>query len=291
MNIEMAYLIGMILGNGEIQKGSQETIVTIDIPHKNLYTDDLKDIKVYVKASIVDIRSIIEPLLGSSVKCTQENRSTKLSFSKPNEEYVMRQILKFVGNGSKHSSMKMSDELFDISTDEKKSLLRGIADVTGYIRKSNIAFGQEGAHRVYIEIPGNWEMVIDISNLLKDVGVPVQNIDFGHPNFRDSNLVKYNEGKPLYWKKEHQIKIYANEFLKVGFNIQHKQESLRKYSDDLLKYLNSEKTHKFYWQKNNKKGKNKPIHPGENDSSLPIEIRGKHFNSWTELAKELGYGE
>lgn len=291
MNIEMAYLIGMILGNGEIQKGSQETIVTIDIPHKNLYTDDLKDIKVYVKASIVDIRSIIEPLLGSSVKCTQENRSTKISFSKPNEEYVMRQILKFVGNGSKHSSMKMSAELFDISTDEKKSLLRGIADVTGYIRKSNIAFGQEGAHRVYIEIPGNWEMVIDISNLLKDVGVPVQNIDFGHPNFRDSNLVKYNEGKPLYWKKEHQIKIYANEFLKVGFNIQHKQESLKKYSDELLKHLNSEKTHKFYWEKNNKKGKNKPIHPGENDSSLPIEIRGKHFNSWTELAKELGYGE
>ena len=36
MNIEMAYLIGMILGNGEIQKGNQETIVTIDIPHKNL---------------------------------------------------------------------------------------------------------------------------------------------------------------------------------------------------------------------------------------------------------------
>lgn len=291
MNIEMAYLIGMILGNGEIQKGSQETIVTIDIPHKNLYTDDLKDIKVYVKASIVDIRSIIEPLLGSSVKCTQENRSTRLSFSKPNEEYVMRQILKFVGNGSKHSSMKMSAELFDISTDEKKSLLRGIADVTGYIRKSNIAFGQEGAHRVYIEIPGNWEMVIDISNLLKDVGVPVQNIDFGHPNFRDSNLVKYNEGKPLYWKKEHQIKIYANEFLKVGFNIQHKQESLKKYSDELLKHFNAGKTHKFYWEKNNKKGKNKPIHPGENDSSLPIEIRGKHFNSWTELAKELGYGE
>ena len=36
----MAYLIGMILGNGEIQQGPSETIVTIDIPHKNLYTDD-----------------------------------------------------------------------------------------------------------------------------------------------------------------------------------------------------------------------------------------------------------
>ena len=54
----MAYLIGMILGNGEIQQGNNETTVTIDIPHKNLYTDDQKDVQIYVKASIVDIRSI-----------------------------------------------------------------------------------------------------------------------------------------------------------------------------------------------------------------------------------------
>ena len=37
--------------------------------------------------------------------------------------------------------------------------------------------------------------------------------------------------------------------------------------------------------------RNKPIHPMENDDSLPEKIRGKHFDSWTQLAKELGYGE
>lgn len=289
MNIEMAYLIGMILGNGEIQKGNHETIVTIDIPHKNLYTDDFKDVKIYVKASIADIRDIVEPLIGSNLKLTQENRSTIISFVKPNEEYVMRQILKFVGNGRKHSTMEMNPDLFSMTSDEKKSLLRGIADVTGYIRKSNIAFGQEGAHRVYIEIPCNWRMVIDIANMLKDVDIPIQTIDFGHPNFRDSNLIKYNDGMPNYWKKEHQIKIYANEFLPIGFNIKHKQEALEKYSDELLKHLNPEKTHKYYWEKNIKKGKEKLKHPGENDPSLPKEIRGKHFNSWTELARVLGY--
>lgn len=42
MNVEMAYLIGMILGNGEIQRGKKETTITIDIPYKNLRTDDLK---------------------------------------------------------------------------------------------------------------------------------------------------------------------------------------------------------------------------------------------------------
>ncbi len=290
MNNEMAYLLGMILGNGEIQRGMNSTTVTIDIPYKNLYTDDMKDVAVYVKASAVDIRTMIEPMIGHNLIVTQTEHSTKLSFTKTNEEYVMREILRFVGAGRHHSTMKMNPELFSITTDQKKSLLRGIADVTGYIRKSNIAFGQDGAHRVYIEIPGNWYMVIDIANMLKDVDVPVQTIDFGHPNFRDGRLAKYNEGKPNYWKKEHQVKIFANEFLPVGFNIKHKQDALERYSEELLEFVDPEKTHKFYWEKGVRR-KPKPIHPGENDQSLPEEIRGQHFDSWTDLARILGYAE
>ena len=153
-----------------------------------------------------------------------------------------------------------------LTADEKKALLRGIADVTGYIRKSNIAYGQDGAHRVYIEIPGNWYMVIDIANMLKYVDVPVQTIDFGHPNFRD------------------------NEFLPIGFNIKHKQEALEKYSDELLEFIDPVKTHKFYWEKPIKR-KTRPSHPHESDEYLPVEIRGKHFDSWTDLARLLGYGK
>ncbi len=289
MNIEMAYLLGMILGNGEVQQNSSETKITIDIPHKNLYTDDMKNTAIYVKASLFDIQAILEPLIGQHFIQSETKRSTKITFSKPNSEYVMREILRLIGSGTHHSTMKMNEELFAITTDEKKALLRGIADVTGYIRKSNIAFGQEGAHRVYIEIPGNWYMVIDIANMLKTVDIPVQTIDFGHPNFRDSNLDKYNEGKPNYWKKEHQIKIFANEFLPIGFNIKHKQEALEKYAEELLEFIDPEKTHKFYWDKTIRR-KNKPSHPSENDSSLPVEIRGKHFDSWQDLAGVLGYG-
>lgn len=290
MNVEMAYLLGMILGNGEIQRGTTTTTVTIDIPYKNLYTDDMKDVAIYVKASIVDIRSIVEPLIGHAVSISETKHSTKMSFTKPNEEYVIREILRFIGAGRHHSTMKMDPELFGITTDQKKALLRGIADVTGYIRRSNIAFGQDGAHRVYIEIPGSWYMVIDIANMLKAIDVPVQTIDFGHPNFRDANVKKYNEGKHTYWKKEHQVKVFANEFLPVGFNIKHKQDALVEYSEELLEFIDPEKTHKFYWEKPIRR-KNKPSHPGENDPSLPDEIRGMHFDSWTDLARVLGYGE
>lgn len=290
MNNEMAYLLGMILGNGEIQRTSTNTTITIDIPYKNLYTDDEKDVQVYVKASIVDIRNIIEPLVGHKLKASESKHSTMLSFTKDNDEYVIREIARLVGGGVHHSTMRMNPELFSMETEQKKALLKGVADVTGYIRKSNIAFGQDGAHRVYIEIPGNWYMVIDLANMLKEVDVPVQNIDFGHPNFRDSGLKKYREGKPNFWKKEHQVKIFANEFLAIGFNVQHKQEALEKYAEELLEFIDPKKTHKFYWEKPIRKT-HKERHPGESDSSLPAEIRGMHFDSWTELAGVLGYGE
>ena len=290
MNTEMAYLVGMILGNGEIQRGNRETTITIDIPYKNLRTDDMRDVAIYVRASVVDIRAIVEPLIGIGLAVTQTAHSTKLSFTKNNEDYVVREILRFVQGGRHHSTMRMAPELFNITTDEKVSLLRGIADSTGHIRRSNIAYGQEGCHRVYIEIPGNWYMVIDIANMLKDVDVPVQTIDFGHPNFRDANLTKYNDGKPNFWKKEHQVKIWANEFLTIGFNIRHKQEALETLADELLDFLEPESTHKFYWQKDIRI-RVKPRHPGENDPYLPAEIRGRHFDSWTELAAFLGYAE
>lgn len=34
MNTEMAYLLGMVSGNGEIIRGSSETTISIEIPHK-----------------------------------------------------------------------------------------------------------------------------------------------------------------------------------------------------------------------------------------------------------------
>lgn len=289
MNGQMAYLIGMILGNGEIQRRNDTTTITVELPHKNLLDDDGREVSVYVKSSLTDIRNIVEPLIGYSLPISQTKRATQFSFTMSNSNYIMREILRFIGNGVHHSTMTMNDELFNITTDEKKELLRGIADVTAYIRKSNIAYGQKGSHRVYIEIPSNWQMIIDIANMLKDLDIPIQTIDFGHPNFRDSNLEKYNKGKKYYWKKEHQIKIYANEFLPIGFNIVHKQKALIKYAEELLNYLDKNKTHRFYWEKTVRR-KAKPIHPMENDDSLPLKIRGKHYESWTDLAKDLGYG-
>ena len=60
----MAYLLGMICGNGSIRRGNTETTVIVQIPHRKLQTEENNDVQVYVQASIMNIRQIVEPLIG-----------------------------------------------------------------------------------------------------------------------------------------------------------------------------------------------------------------------------------
>ena len=250
---------------------------------------------MYVKASIADIRALLEPLMGTSLEFIQNPNATILSFRKPNNDYLLREIMRYVGSASSHENIRINTEVFKFSRDEKLQFLRGFSDVTGYIRRSNYFFDKY-MHRVYLEVPHNWELAADICNLLKCVDIPVQTIDWAHPNMRDGNLTKYNQGSHNFWKKEHQIKIWANEFEVIGFAVIHKMEALDVFARELIDSLEALGknvvgiTHKFYWDGRNA-NKPKPSHPCENDKFIPASIRGTHYNSWKEIARDLGYGK
>lgn len=296
MNNEMAYLLGMITGNGGVQRGATSTTISIEIPHKKLQTEFQRDVSIYVKASITDIRQILEPLLGIDLKFIQNPNISILSFTKLNEDYLMREIMRYIGKASSSDTIRISAEVFDFTMDERKQFVKGFADVTGYIRRSNYAF-TEPNYRVYFEIPHNWELVSDFCNLLKSIDIPVQNIDWAHPNMRDGNLKKYKQGKQDFWKKEHQVKVWAVEYQPIGFAVLHKQEALDYFAEKQRIHIQIEKnkkisdvTHRYYWELVSR-NREKPIHPGENDAFIPKEIRGKHYNSWSVIAEDLGYNE
>ncbi len=79
--------------------------------------------------------------------------------------------------------------------------------------------------------------------------------------------------------------------------IEFEKTALDMFSDELIAAYRKlgkdikKKTHKYFWKSKRKSNKIKPLHPGENDDFIPVTIRGKHFNSWTEIARELGYHE
>lgn len=289
----MAYLLGMVTGNGEIQRGQTETTVSIEIPHKKLQTEFENDVTIYVRASITDIRQVLEPLLGTAMSFTQSTNVSIISFRKPNEDYLMRELLRYVGGATSSDNVRISPEVFTFSLDEKKQFVKGFGDVTGYIRRSNYAY-KEPNYRVYFEIPHNWYLVVDFCNLLKSIDIPVQAIDWAHPNMRDGNLTKYNEGHKDFWKKEHQVKVWAFEYQPIGFVVLHKQQALDYFAnlqaESCIKDGKDprEALHKYYWEKQSRNSQ-KPHHPGENDVFIPAEIRGRHYDGWTQIAHDLGY--
>ena len=288
----------MLVGKGKIiRRNDASTQFIIEVPHKNLRING-REASIYVQASVLNIKEILDPFIGIRINVDSSEHKTLLSFVKNDSEMITIEILKLLGNMPSYKDMRIPKELFSYPSDLIREFLKGLADVTAHVRSSNAAYGDHSGNRVYIEIPENWLLVIDIANLLRQVDVPVQDIDWAHPNFRDSNLSKYNEGNHYFWKKEHQIKIYADEFNPVGFKIKHKEKRLEELSKENeekwteVKHRKGitlkEAHHRYYWET---KGpiRRRPKHPMENDEFIPEKIRGKHFDSWKEVARELGY--
>jgi len=317
MNPEFVYLLGMITGKGTIIRGNRETEVRIEIPHKNLIIQGM-DAQLSVKARITDIRNILEPLINTRIEVNSFKNITILSFVKDSRDFLIREINRYLGNLMSCKDFRIPNDIFNSPTDIKKEFLSGVADVTAHARSSNNYMCKKGdpcfGHRVYIEIPVNWFLVIDIANLLMDLDIPVHTIDWGHPNTRDPYLKDYNAGRINAWFREHQIKIFAEEFEKVGFKIIHKMRALKRLSDinrknwDLYvkNKINSARNlkqklrwqerlgkielihHRYYWEIE-EKIRPKPHHAMENDDRIAEMIRGRHFNSWREIAEVLGY--
>lgn len=319
LNEDIAYLLGMIVGKGTIKRGNKETQIVINIPHKNLEIEG-QDTQTSIKASLLDIKERLEGLIETRLTADTINSNVAhLSFTKPNDSYLIRTINEYLKNYFSWKDFRIPKDIFDSSEMIIVEFLRGLSDVTAHIRKSNIAFLKKNEEtyniRVYIEIPSNLMLVVDIANLLKNLDIPVHTINWAHPNFRDPQLKDYKEGKKPNFR-EHQIKIFADEFEKIGFNISHKNKLLEKYAklnrkiwdkkwlnaskkakstkakDNALSKIGNLKNahHKFYWEIKSR-ASTKLNHPLENSPLLDIKIRGKHFDNWRELARELGYHE
>lgn len=294
MDKELAYLLGMFYGNGTLHEYGVDTVFSFRIPHKVLEADGV-DVRVYVSASVNDLRNYIEPYTGRILKHSEGKSYTEISFVVPTLDTFTVNFKKYLGGATSCRDIRIVNEIYKWSTDNKLQFLKGFGDVTGYVRESNKAYvskSTKGSNRVYLEIPQNWFLVADICNLLKDVGVPVMTVDWGHPNMRDPKLKRYNAGQVRFWNKEHQIKIWCQNYQLIGFEVLHKNKKLSemaKENTDNTKASKLISDKQFYWEKGTRKSE-KLSHPGENDAALPVQVR-RHFDNWQEIAKVLGYKE
>lgn len=279
---DISYLLGLITGRGEIQYTTEIKKIIIDFEYKALQSKAITkvfDQKLHIQTSLDSVVARLQNMGINVRKDVSEKRITLVL--KWDKEDISWLFIKFLINGTRFSyhDFQIPEPIFETSNTNKKEFLRGLSDVTAYVRNSNR--DQRSKHRVYIEITNkNWFIPPQICQLLQTLDVPVQYIGYGHPNMRDTKAKSSNTS----WAKEHQMKIYAEDFEKVGFYISHKNEALEELTEhNKANFSNQQKICEGV----SKRIVKKIEHPHETHEKLPEVLQGKHFNAFKEICKCL----
>ena len=244
INMDIAYILGLIVGRGKISHSNNSSVLLLEFGFTKLQVVGFDNNPIDTKNSIVEsMDAIIKRfhLLGvQAVKNSGEGSQNPSLIITFNINDVLFKLLSHLVNkeNSDFHSFRIPKAIFQANIEQQKEFLRGYFDITGQVRKSNASFGNENAQRIYLEVDNrNWFLVLDLYKLIINVGVPIQSIDFGHPNFRDKNNKKGGD----FLAKEHQIKIYANQFLPIGSYLKHKRTILEELASKNDKNLGSKK--------------------------------------------------
>lgn len=273
---DVAYLLGMITARGVIQNSRGIHRIINHFPYSSLETDDVRE-RNSLLVSLDRIQSRVSELSEISAEKIEKKSEADLMFSFRKRNILWRDVNMLFQGQRDFKEFTIPLQILDAETSIKKEFIRGFADVNGKVRRSNRYFGD--IHRVYLDVLNdNWNLPIQLCHLLQDhLSIPVQTLTWGHPNLR-------NKPEEPWTKREHQLKIFCEDFIEVGFYIEHKQEALQRLADE-----NIEKEHKSsFCTPPRRRGKKNPPHPDENHPDLPSQIKGKHYDSYWAICRDMG---
>lgn len=286
LDLDTAYLLGLIVIRGRLIETGGDHRIVIDFPSKNLLATGIKlkfDQKKHLRLGANQVRDRLGELLGTEIRVNESGRKVQFIARFLGSNMIWRNLRHHFGDQRAYTEFSVPKAIIDSPEEVKIEFMRGIADAGGFIRHSNNYMGHK--RRVYIEVNNrNWSLPIQLCWILqRGLGVPVQLIQWGHPNTRTPGV---QTGRS--WAKEHQLKIFAEHFRKVGFHIEYKQQILEEFvADDeklggaLPSFCNPNPKLRRVLNK-------KPKHPGERSDYIPRQIRGKHFDTYWQICLALG---
>jgi len=273
---DVAYLLGLIVGRSKIIENDKFFIVIITFPFQSPDIEGYQQFEGFVSSISTRIYPRIRKLIGNHVdlKFDKDNNIAELHLIFEKESLIVRNFKLLLGPNYRNYALLEVPQIIrgidDIQIVEE--FLRGFCDVSANIRRSNRDIN--GLHRVYVDILNkNWILPVQLCELFQDkLNIPVANIMWGHPNM----------GRDF---REHQIRIYAHEFIKLGFYIDHKQAALKILAEENGKF---NPKHGDFCKGSRKRYLKKALSSLENDPRIPEKIRGKHFNVYWEICAEFG---
>lgn len=280
MDADVAYLIGLIIARGTLHEAYGIRQVTIEFPFSTLHVKGLTeryDQEISIRLGLSDIRERHLELLQTDIQIVRHSTRIDLVIRFTRNTMAWRDILLLTQPATDYTTFSVPSIFFEptIPLAWKIEFLRGYADVAGNVRVANRYV--DGRHRVRIDVlnyPTNWNVPVQICMLLQEhVQVPVQLITWGHPNM----------GRGF---REHQINIFADAFVPIGFSLEHKQHILTE-----LAMFNSQHHPKAAVDPcpgERRIGKSKPPDAREHDAHLDPSLQGNHYDAYWQICRALG---
>jgi len=281
MDPDVAYLTGLIIGRGTIAEIGGLRQLTISFSHSSLEVQGVSttyELDTATRLGLVAIRERLQELLDTDIGTVSRAGGVDLVIRFMRNNMIWRNILLLTGGATSHAYYSVPAVFFssELPRECKREFLRGYADVAGNIRHANRYV--DGRHRVRLDVlnyPANWELPIQLCQILQDhLGIPVQLITWGHPNL----------GRGF---REHQINIFADAFLPVGFFLEFKQRILEEFAASDRKQGGAQQSACCPGAR--VVGSRKPPDPDEdNEGKLDSRLLRRHFDAYWQICRALG---
>jgi len=278
LDADWAYFVGMVVARGTLSESAGVRQITINFPHSSLEARGGNvriDQETSIRLGLNEIRLRLSDLLDTEVETRGAEGTIDLVVRFMHNALPWRMLLRVTEGQQSFRGFQVPSVFLDSDTPEdlKREFIRGFADVAGNIRHANRYVDKRNRVRLdVLNSPQNWRVPVDLCLVLQDgLGVPVQNVTWGHPNM--------NRGF-----REHQINVFAIPFLQIGFSFEHKQRVLEELAA-ADRHLSGD--YNGCPGRRQVRGAKEPD-PDENSDRLPTALQGQHFDSYWQICKALG---
>ena len=184
---------------------------------------------------------------------------------------VWRNIITIMQGKTNFYEFELNPIFYEMPRSIQTCFMQGFADASSMPSETDRYFKR---NRIVLQIPqNNWKLPVQICRLLQvHLKIPVSHIIYGHPSL----------GRDF---REHRMRIFPEDFIKVGYGFSFKQDILKAFIEP-KKNIRQDSSN-FCNPKAKRIPKKKEKYPKEKDEKLPENVR-KHFNSYWQICKACG---
>ena len=201
---------------------------------KKIVAKSVKPVYEQQESTIQSLNDTIIPFLSQNINATYDiignDHITCLIIDFKDNESMFTDIVDIMEQKYSFDSFTIPKIIYNATKEQKTEFVNGLLDTAGFFNSGGW-YPRNGKHssarmRAYFQIVRNWKMPVLICNFLKsEFSLPIQTMDWGHPNIRDGAMKDYFESNTSSWSREHQIKFLPEYYIDTfKLRLKHKQK-------------------------------------------------------------------